>query len=576
VTSQEALSRLEMEQELVWRACARSFLYFFEHIWFIQLPKRGAIRPTARPFQIRLAETLEKGGDEAQVIALKARQIGFTTVVAAFAVWTCLFRPDIAWLFVSRNEKAAQRNLRRATYGIERLPAWFQRRMPKIVAQSTEKITFDNESRIESLPASGASGRGDSVYGILFDEAAHMDNPDELYASLEPLCYGPFLVFSSANGMGNWFHLLWLEAKMPDSAWVPMFCSWREAEMRDDAWYARTKMKYRGQLWLFYQEYPSDDTEAFARSGRVAYGGDVTKYMEFTNPLWRFVWTGTAFDLEHPVVGEEEDLELRVWKQPEVERYKDGRLRRKPNYVVFCDAAEGLEHGDYSAVAVWNANTKEVVATIRTHFPIEYMADVLAWLGHWYCTALLMVERNNHGLVPITELSRHFNYPRQYRMAAIAQQVQGDRTPRWGWHTNRSTKPKMVLDFLRALRDQTVLVNDPVWDIERSTFVADGSGGFAAQPPNHDDLMMAVIGGWQGVLDVGEYPIIWQDPVPGPPTWADVLRVTQPVGPQGRMKVGRGGGTVVYSRPSVTLQRENLLDGQGRRVTDLSALQSEE
>jgi hypothetical protein len=290
--------------------------------------------------------------------------------------------------------------------------------------------------------------------------------------------------------------------------------------------------------------------------------------MEVSPPLWRFRWDGSQFDTDSPVVGSEgDDLELRCWAPPTVDRWPDGRVRRLPNYVIFCDAAEGLETGDYTAVAVWDANLRRVVATIRTHYPIEYFADVLAWLGHWYFVALIMVERNNHGLVPITELSRRFNYPRQYRMAHLGQMVLTDRTPRWGWHTNRSTKPKMVLDFLRALRDREVQVPDPQWSIEAQTFVADGSGGYAAAPPNHDDLMMAVIGGWQGVLDVGEYPIIWTDPEPGPPTWDDVIAVTTPTATTTPLRVGGGPERAVISRLSVTLRPENFLDGQDLRMT---------
>jgi hypothetical protein len=557
----EALTRQQAEQELVWRSCRDSFLYFFENMWWVQIPRKGQVRPKARTFQKELAELLILLGDDAQIIALKARQIGFTTVVAAYATWTCLFRPEIPWLFVSRNEKAAMRNLRRATYGIERLPAWFKTRMPKIVSLSTERITFDNESRIESLPASGASGRGDSVYGVLFDEAAHMDNPGELYASLEPLCYGPFLVFSSANGMGNWFHTQWLEAKLPDSAWTPVFCSWREVESRDDAWYARTKLKFRGQLWMFFQEYPEDDTEAFARSGRVAYDGDLLRPMGFGPPAVMFGWVDDRFDISNPLSSDEEaDLVLRVWKLPTVKRWPDGRVMQKPNYVLFCDAAEGLEHGDFTTVAVWDANEREVVATIRTHFPIEYFDGVLAWVGHFYHVALIMVERNNHGLVPITGLSKHYHYPRMFRMPALAQIVQGDRTPRWGWHTNRSTKPKMVLDFLRALRDGGVVVRDPYFEMEANTFVADGSGSWSAVPPNHDDMVIAVIGGWQGVLDIGQYPTIWTDPLPGPPTWGDIIAATSPPPSESSMRVGGGGASRgVVSRTSVYLHPANFL-----------------
>jgi hypothetical protein len=200
---------------------------------------------------------------------------------------------------------------------------------------------------------------------------------------------------------------------------------------------------------------------------------------------------------------------------------------RPPNYVVFCDPAEGLEHGDQTAICVWDANRMEVVATSVSFYPIEDLDLPLAWIAHWYHTALLMVERNNHGLVPITGLSRRLHYPRMYRMADIGQIPTGDRTPRYGWITSRTTKPKMVHDFMRALREGQVQVHDPRWRMQAATYVADGKGGYGASERNRDDLMTAVIGGWQGVQEAGQYPVVWTDDVEQPPTWGDILNLEE-------------------------------------------------
>jgi hypothetical protein len=556
------VSRQEAARELLFRRCseqtADGFLYFFENLWVVQIPRKGPQHPQARRFQRQVAELLM--GERAHplmLIVLKARQIGFTTIAMAFAVWWCLFHHDSPWLVASRGEDAAKKNLARAQYGWRRLPEWFKARVPACITDSAERLAWNNESRIDSIPASASSGRSDSVYGVLFDEAAHMDNPADLYASLEPLCYGPFVVFSSANGMGGFFHDHWLDAHTPDSAWESLFCPWSEVEGRDQDWYDRTKRKYRGQLWLFYQEYPSDPAEAFARSGRVAYGPDLLAEQEFTMPDWRLRWTGAGFDVDQPLLPrQEDDLELWVWEKPTVLRDERGKTLQRPNYVLFCDTAEGLEKGDWTAISVWDANEKQVVATCRTHWPIEDLDEVLAWLGHWYHEALIMVERNNHGIVPIVGLQKRFRYTRLYRMANLGERTMGDRTPRYGWVTSKSSKPKMVHDFLRALRDGEVQVHDPRWQTEAATFVADGRGGYAASEQNHDDMMLAVLGGWQGVQEIGAYPIVWSDDLPQPPTWADVLGL-EPDETQARgssaIRIGRRGRQEPSIRRTITL-----------------------
>jgi hypothetical protein len=554
----EAVPRQLAAQELLFRRAKESFLFFFEHIWVIQIPRVGPTHPKMRPFQREVAELLgeREGRAPLLLVALKARQIGFTTLVAAYAVWFCLFHNDSPWLLASRNEPAAKKNLARAAYGYRRLPQWFKDRCPELVSDSTERLAWANESRIDSIPASAGSGRSDSVYGVLFDEAAHMDDPAELFASLQPLCYGPFLVFSSANGMGNWFHDRWLEAKLPDSAWTPIFCGWDQVESRSKDWHDHTLRKYRGQLWMFYQEFPSDDTEAFARSGRVAFGPDLLKDQRFDPPQGRYRWTGLMFDMASPLEpGQDEDLELWVWKGPHIERDERDRPLRPPNYVVYCDPAEGLSHGDETAVVVWDANNLEVCATSLSHYPIEELEGPLAWLGYHYCTALMMVERNNQGILPIVGLTRRLHYPRMYRMAQFGQIVEGDRTPRYGWVTSRTTKPKMVHDMLRALREGTVQLHDPRWLQQAATYVADGRGGYSASENNRDDLMSALLGGWQGVLEVGQYPTVWVDDRTQPPTWKDVLglEASPPTLGSSSIQIGSRGPHSGAVRRSITL-----------------------
>ena len=528
-----------------------------EH-WKVQVPKKGPRKPEVRQFQQDVATLLDAEADnELRLVALKARQIGFTTVVAAYATWSCLFGDDVPWLFVSRGENEAKKNLARATYGYRRLPPWMKDRLPKLLTESTERLGWANESRIDSIPASASSGRGDSVYGVLFDEAAHMENPDELFGSLDPLCYGPMLVFSSANGMGNWFHERWLEAQRQDSEWQSIFCPWSEVPRRDQAWYEKRKKRYRGQMWMFYQEYPTTPQEAFAKTGRRAIGDDVLEYLTPTEPSWRLGWTGTEFDVKRPLGdGDEEDMELWVWEHPTVARDDLGRALFKPNYVIFCDPAEGLEHGDYTAVAVVDANSMKKVASVYTHYPVEELGVVLAWLGYHYHTALIGVERNNMGLVPIVDLNRNLRYPRLYRMEQLGQVIKGDRTPRFGWHTNRATKPKMVKEYLRGLRAQEINNVDPRFHHEVQTFIMDGRGGYAASNKNHDDMVIADLGSYQIAQDVGKYPIVWVDDGPTILTWDDVLSIDEHrpgTSASGRMRIGHGVSTGRGRQRNITL-----------------------
>lgn len=494
--------------------------------WFEEFYEIPVVGKGAQPFHLRNYQKhiLSKIDEQNLIIGLKARQIGWTTLAVANALHDVLFFESHPWLLVSRTEDAAIKMLDKAKYAYARLPKWMKDRLPKIRSQTQATLVFDNGSYIEAVPATGSTGRGDSVYGALMDECAFMEYAQEIWAAIEPLVYGKAMLFSTANGMGNFFHEVWLDSQREDSVWEGIFFPWDVVPERDQAWYDHTKASYRGREWFFFQEYPSNPEEAFAKSGRVAFQANlVDMNFEKIEPARKLRWVpGTPGQGHEIPVYEEADIEIYQWKLPEVIRDKDNRPKYKPNYVVACDVAEGLEHGDFTYVTVFDANTGEQVMSSKSAIPVSYLDGLLNWAGEEYMDALIIVERNYHGILPIDRLHRDHWYPRLYRMDNFAQFQTGDRTPRYGWVTSPGTKPKMVDDFVYALGTNQVLLHDPEFVHESRTFVADGKGGYAATSGNHDDVIMGTLIAYQGMIDVGKYPVIWRDPVMLPPTHDDM------------------------------------------------------
>jgi hypothetical protein len=514
----------QLEQELMFRRCEEDFRFFCETFWHIPVPAKKKVKLNfeARPYQVDFAKDLQANE---LVLVLKARQIGLTTIAAAYAFWTAFFREDHPWMLVSAGEEAAKRAITRLKYGYTRLPQWMKDRGPEVTTWAGQMLGFDNNSKIEALPSTAAAGRGDSVYGVIFDEAAHMVDANSVFGALDPLTYGIMIVFSTAKGMGNWFHSRWIESQKKGSPWVGVFFPWSAVPERDQAWYEKTKLKYAGEMWLFYQEYPNTPEEAFAKSGQVAIGADLMDQQDWREEeaRWRWLPHEQRFELMEDL--EDDDVMLRLWAPPEVERDETGRAIRDPNYVIFCDTAEGLEHGDFNAISVWNANTLEEVAAMETRYPIEYMGELLEELGYQFHTALVVIERNNTGLVPVTYLAKVARYPRLYRMQDIGKRKHGKRSERYGWRTDVSTKPKMVHDFRKALGDGHILIHNERFRIQMQTYVRDGKGSYNATSGNHDDAIIATLGAYQGVLDVGQYPTIFYDEESTQPTWRDVIEV---------------------------------------------------
>ncbi len=498
---------------------ANDFHYFLTHYWTIKTPGQKPRIIKTWPAQEQIIETYaarDRRGEPKhdQIVSLKARQLGWTTITTAYAFWTAYFNEYLPWLFVSQNEGYAIKNLGMVSFGYARLPSWFRKRGPSLERNTSEVIEFGNGSWIESIPATGSSGRGDAVWGVMWDEAAFAPDPAAMFGALEPLCYGQMILLSTANGMGNLFHDVWLDSEIKGSPWKGHFFPWAARPERDDAWYMRQARKYKGQSWLLHQEYPRDPVEAFAKSGRVVIDFDLLSEFVWDDPPialgWDFGEKGFLEEVDWSV-REDEPILLEVWERPTVFRDGSGRTVQPPNYTIAADIAEGLVHGDATYITVYDSNTRRTVAKVRTNYSADEIPDVLDWLGRWYFNALIGVERNNHGWGIIHALTRYKRYPRLYRMEQIAKVVKGDRTQTFGWHTNSGTKPKMVQDFVREMRAKTVDPRDPTLRFELSTFVQHDNGSYAANPPHHDDGVMSHMINLQMMNDIGQYPIMWRD-----------------------------------------------------------------
>ena len=534
------ISKLDVRREIEWRRCAKDPVHFLNTYWHIETVGKGYEISGLREYQeqdVALYLEATRGDAKDHQARLKARQIGYTTVASGFAFWDAYFHQNHPWLIAQQSEDEAKRTLfSKVKLPYTMLPAWMKDRGPKVLVDNTEEIRFDNGSGITAIHSGSSAARGRATYGVIMDEAAFMDDGESLFGALDPLCYGVFLLFSTANGMGNFFHDIWQDAQLSDSEWESGFYPWDAVPGRTEEWYNRTKRRYRGREWLFFQEYPSTPAEAFAKSGRTALPIDLLEdEQDWCPPEARYDISALDIyfetdrtvlrQLQDAIIPEEydeRDLELWVWEHPYTERDEFDTLLRKPNFVVGVDVSEGLEDGDYSAISVKDANSLETVATVRAHVPVEDLGALAEWLGYWYYTALIGVERNNQGLVPLQHLARR-HYPRLYRMDSIAQQKRSSRTPRYGWHTNKATKPKMVIDFTKGLRDGVIDLHDERFLKEARTFLADGKGGFGASAGNHDDALMAELVAYQMCLESGQYPIVYEDRTDPPVTFDDVF-----------------------------------------------------
>ena len=267
----------ELRQEAEWRNCVKSEEYFLQNYWSIAHPAHGRILFGLREAQ---KEALERWDNNRYSLTLKARQIGWTTLVAAHQFWLAFFHDDQNIIDLSRTEREAVLLLRKTKYGFKHMPKWMVERGPKSEVEHQQRMVFSNGSQITSMPSASDPARGESATLVVVDEWAFLPNPEEAWASIEPVADvgGRIIGLSTANGSGNFFHNLWNGASTGNNKFDPMFFPWSASEDRDVAWYEGKKDAMLP--WQLAQEYPTSPEEAFVRSGNPVFDLDCLEALQ--------------------------------------------------------------------------------------------------------------------------------------------------------------------------------------------------------------------------------------------------------------------------------------------------------
>ena len=192
-------------------------------------------------------------------------------------------------------------------------------------------------------------------------------------------------------------------------------------------------------------------------------------------------------------------------------------------YVIGADTAG--EGSDWFVAQVLDNRDGRQVAVLRRRCDEDAFACELMALGYWYNTALLGIEAN-FSTYPIKTCER-LGYPRQFvreEEDSYTHRLQR----RLGVRTTARTRPLMLAELVRVVRDETYTLNDETTLREMLAFVRNARGRPEAMPGEHDDCVMALaiahyIRGQQSRLAEAPRP----PALPGPPAFerqmADVL-----------------------------------------------------
>ena len=171
-------------------------------------------------------------------LTVSARQMGTTTVTAAYVLWSALFKPDQTILLAAHQLVQAVEILDRIRYMFEKLPDLYK---VGVVQYNKGLVEFENGSRIIARAASSDMGRGLSFNMLVLDQPAYISHKRgwEMMEALMPVMAASnakIIMHSTAGVTDGFFYKYWVDSLTSKSSYANMTLPWNLHPNRDAAW----------------------------------------------------------------------------------------------------------------------------------------------------------------------------------------------------------------------------------------------------------------------------------------------------------------------------------------------------
>jgi hypothetical protein len=459
------LTKQEILKEIV--KAGKDPVYFTVNYGRISHPQKGTIPFKAYDYQQAL---LKDYTDYRFNIILKARQLGISTVTAAYVSWLMLFHKEKNILVVATKLQTATNLVKKVKAIIKNLPQWMQ--IATITVDNRTSFELSNGSQIKGSSTSGDAGRSEALSLLVIDEAAHVEKLDDLWTALYPTLStgGRCIALSTPNGVGNWFHQNCVEAESGINDFYMTTLMWDVHPDRNKQWFEKeTRNMSKRQI---AQELECN----FNVSGEtVIHPDDIQWYLErTTTPEYR-----TGFDRNYW-----------IWK-----RYEP----TKPHLIV-ADVARG-DGKDNSAFHIFELETLEVVAEYVGKPTPDDFADILYNVAAEYGNPMVVIENNNIGFAVLKKLADK-GYPNLYHSTKGDHQYVDPVSAQWqsnvvpGFTTSSKTRPLIVAKMEEFMRNKLIKINSNRLLSEMKTFIWQAGRPQAMRSYNDDLVMSFAIGCW--------------------------------------------------------------------------------
>lgn len=219
------------------------------------------------PEQVRVATALFT---HTLIVILKARQLGITWVLCAYALMLMLTKRDQTVLVFSQGQLEANNIIERIRFLYDNHTD--RARFPAITEDNKSTLSFSNGSSVKSLPATKKAGRSFTASLVILDEFAFMTWGASLMKAVKPTIDngGQLVVISSADGSGSTYHNFWLAAESGANRFHTIFLPWTAHPGRGDGWRDERQAEAMTPEDVM-REYPATAEEAFTYASGLVY-----------------------------------------------------------------------------------------------------------------------------------------------------------------------------------------------------------------------------------------------------------------------------------------------------------------
>jgi len=481
--------------------------------------------------QQKLYDAIKKQHNEGKpirIIVLKARQIGFSTLTESIIFKNTATKFNVNSGIITHKEEATTNLFNMSKRMYDNLPDDMK---PSLKRSNAKELIFDNDegtglkSKIKCMTAgSSGVGRSDTFNYLHISELAFWGNNAKettigLFQAVPNLPNTMIVIESTANGF-EYFKELWDMAVKGESDFVPVFVGWNELtdykmpytgfELTDyeknlQRIYNLSLEQLSWRRWCiknncggdeqqFKQEYPINPQEAFISSGNCVFDKEIVinRIQELSKPI-KVGYFDYKYDDTMPADKKIYDIRWVNDKNGYIEIYET------PNIYKYCIGGDTAGEGsDWFTGHVLNAKTGKQVARLRHQMDEDLYVRQMYCLGYYYqskdkegrISPALMCIESNFSSFPNKELVR-LGYTNMF-VREKEDRFSGVIDKSYGFKTTSVTRPVIIAELVKIVRESVELIYDKLTLEEMLTFVRNEKGRPEAQQGAHDDLVMGL------------------------------------------------------------------------------------